>query len=123
MWGNCSMTCQHAIDKTLRCAHFVLNVNEAELTRNDFTIINSFSHYFLIANMSTIFKSIIIDKIDNFSSFKLRTCVSQRTKRATESNKIEAPIVCRKCDDYCFLSAALASWKKLDNITTSCKKF
>jgi Reverse transcriptase (RNA-dependent DNA polymerase) len=126
VWGNCPMTCQHAIDRTLRrCARFVLNVNEAELTRNVFNITNicSLSHCVLISNVCTVFKSINMDKTDGFSPFKLRACVSQRTTRATESNKIEASIVCRKCDDYCFLSAGPASWNKLDNITTSCKNF
>ena len=125
MWGNCPMTCQHTIDTTLICARFVLHVNEAELTRNVFNITNicSVSHYVLISNVSTIFKSIKLDKIDDFSSFKLRACVSQKTTRAAKSNKIEAPIVCRKCDDYCFLSARPGSWNKLDNITTLCKNF
>ena len=78
-WGNCSMTCQHAIDKTLRrCARFMLNVNEAKLTGNVFNITNicSLSHCVLISNVSTVFKSINLDKIDDFSSFKLRACVS-----------------------------------------------
>ena len=86
VWGNCPMTCQHAIDRTLRrCARFVLNVNEAELTRNVFNItsICSLSHCVLISNVSTVFKSINLDKINDFSSFKLRACVSQRTTRAT----------------------------------------
>ena len=31
VWENCPMTCQNAIDRTLRkCARYVLNVNEAE---------------------------------------------------------------------------------------------
>ena len=118
--SNCPMTCQHAIDRILKCARFVLNFNEAELTRNVFNITNicSLSHC-----VSTVFKSINLDKIDDFSSFKLRACVSQRTTRVTESNKAEAPIVCRKCDDYCFLSAGPASWNILNNTITSCKNF
>ena len=59
-----------------------------------------------------------MDKIEDFNSFKLRACVSQKTTKATENNKIEALIVCLKCDDYYFLSAGPASWNKLDNITT-----
>ena len=105
VWGNCPMTCQHAIDRTLRrCTRFVFNVNEAELPRNAFNITNicSFSHCILISNVSTVFKSINLDKIDDFSFFKLRACVYQRTKKATEVNRIKAPIVCRKCDDYFF---------------------
>ena len=76
MWGNCSMTCQHAKDRIFRCARFVLNVNDAELIRNVFSITNScsLSHCVLIFNVSTVFKS----------------------------NKIEASIACLKCDDHCF---------------------
>ena len=73
MWGNCPMTCQYAIDKTLRrCARFVLNVNDAELPRNVFNITNicSLLLYILISKRSTVFKSINLNKIDDFSSFK-----------------------------------------------------
>ena len=65
-----------------------------------------------MSNVSSVFKSINMDKIDDFSSFKLCACVSQRTTRASESNKIDAPIAFRKCDDYSFLSAKPASWNK-----------
>ena len=87
------------------------------------TNICSLSHCVLISNVSSVFKSINLDKFGDFSSFKLRACVSQRTTRVTESNKIEAPIVCQKRGDYCFLPARPASWNNLDNITTSCKNF
>jgi ribonuclease P/MRP protein subunit RPP40 len=125
VWGNTSTACQNQINGLLkRSARFILNKHDAclDVSVFDTTGLCNFRLHVLQANSSAIF-NIIKAAPDRFCACKLLAMSQERCSRATLSNKLEHNVMKRKCDNSCFLSAAVTDWNSLPNDVTACSSF
>jgi hypothetical protein len=125
VWGNTSTACQNQINSLLkRSARFILNKHNACLDVGvfDSTGLCNFRLRVLQANTSAVFN--IINAVPNrFCACKLLAISQERCSRATLSNKLEHNVMKRKCDNLCFLLAAVSDWNSLPNDVTACSSF